>query len=285
MAELVEIIGITHNPFLPRLLAGGAAFPDGDAVRADYALMRERLAAASPDVIVTIASDHLNQWFTDNMPAFLVGKAPRAEGPFPQEIKRFGLEPYYAKVDTALAKWFVAEGFNEGVDFAFSDEFLLDHAFTVPLHFLRPEMDLPIVPVWTNVMAPPLPPARRFFEVGRALARLIERAPTSQRVAVVSSGHFAVEVGGPRSNRGGSPDEAFDRRMMDLISAGDAESLISETSFERLIEAGNVTPGFLNYVMLVGLANASAPRATMLRIPERSGAVYYMEWTLGTAVA
>lgn len=285
MAELVEIIGITHNPFLPRMLAGAGTFPEAEAVRADYALMRERLAAAAPDVIVTIASDHLNQWFTDNMPAFLVGKAPRAEGPFPQEIKRFGLEPYYAIVDTHLAKWFVAEGFNEGVDFAFSDEFRLDHAFTVPLHFVRPEMDLPIVPVWTNVMAPPLPPARRFFDVGRALARLIARAPSAQRIAVVSSGHFAVEVGGPRSNRGGSPDEAFDRRMMDLITAGNAEAVISEASFERLMQAGNVTPGFLNYVMLLGLTNGSAPRSTVLRIPEASGAVYYMEWTLGTAVA
>jgi protocatechuate 4,5-dioxygenase beta chain len=285
VAELVEIIGITHNPFLPRLLERSNGDPELEEIRADYALMRERLTAARPDVILTIASDHLNQWFTDNMPAFLVGKAPRAEGPFPQERKRFGLAPYYASIDTTLARWLVAEGFGEGVDFAFSDEFMLDHAFTVPLHFVRPEMDLPIVPLWTNVIAPPLPPARRFFVVGRALARLIERAPTAQRVAVVCSGHLAVEIGGPKSDRATSPDEVFDRRMMELITAGDAEGVINEASFDRLMEAGNITAGFLNYVMLLGLAGGKAPSATVLRLPKSTTAVYYMEWALGKTVA
>lgn len=259
--------------------------PELEEIRADYALMRERLTLARPDVIVTIASDHLNQWFTDNMPAFLVGKAPRAEGPFPQERKRFGLAKYYASIDAQLARFFVAEGFGEGVDFAFSDEFMLDHAFTVPLNFVRPEMDLPIVPLWTNVTAPPLPPARRFFDVGRALGRLIERAPSPERVAIVSSGHFAVEIGGPKSDRPGSPDELFDRRMMELISAGDAEGVINEASFERLMEAGNITAGFLNYVMLLGVAGGRAPNATMLRLPKSTTAVYYMEWALGKALA
>jgi protocatechuate 4,5-dioxygenase beta chain len=279
MAELVEIIGITHNPFLAQMLkADDGADPVLKVIADDYALMRERLAKARPDVLVVIASDHLNQWFMDNMPAFLVGKAPRADGPFPHEQRSFGLAPYSAAVDTALAKWFVAEGFDEGVDFAFSDEFLIDHAFTVPLNFVRPEMDLPIVPIWTNVMAPPLPPADRFYVVGQALGRLIARAPAKQRIAVVTSGHLAVEVGGPKPHTAGSTDEEFDRKMMAFIETGDVKSVLRDSTFERLLQAGNVTPGFLNYVMLLGVAEGRKPSSIALRFPRGTTAVYYMEW-------
>ena len=281
MAELVEIIGVTHNPFLPNMLENDdGSDPVLKTIADDYALMRERLAQARPDVIVVIASDHLNQWFMDNMPAFLVGKAPLAAGPFPHEERGFHIAPYSVPVDQTLARWFVAEGFSEGVDFAFSEEFLIDHAFTVPLNFVRPEMDLPVVPIWTNVMAPPLPPAERFYVVGQALGRLIARAPANQRVAVVSSGHLAVEVGGPKPNTAGSTDEAFDRNMMRFIEAGDVKSVLRDSTFERLLEAGNVTPGFLNYVMLLGVAEGRKPTSIALRFPSKTTAVYYMEWAL-----
>jgi len=278
MAKLVEIIGITHIPLLERLLAQPDDDPALVEIKQDYALMRTRLAESRPDAIVVIASDHLNQWFMDNMPAFLVGKAPHAKGPFPHERKIFGLPEYEAPVNVDLARWFVAEGFQCGVDFAFSEEFLIDHAFTVPLRFVRPEGDIPIVPVWTNVMAPPLPPASRFHAVGTALRTLIEKAPFELRVAVVSSGHLAVEVGGPKLTLS-SPDVAFDQRMMELIAAGKSADVVREASIDRLMQAGNVTPGFLNYVMLIGLAGGTVPRATGLRFPKMTPAVYYMEWS------
>lgn len=279
MAKLVEIIGLTHNPALERLLAQRGDDPLLALIVEDYALMRRRLAESRPDVIVVIASDHLNQWFMDNMPGFLIGKAPRAKGPFKTERDLFGLPEYDATVHVELARRLVAAGFDAGVDFAFSDEFLIDHAFTVPLTFVRPEMDLPIVPLWTNVMAPPLPPATRFFTVGETLRQLIEAVPLDLRVAIVSSGHFAVEVGGPNFGDGTSPDPAFDKRMMELITAGDADTIVREATFDRLVEAGNVTPGFLNYVMLLGLANGVPPRATVLRFPKQTAATYYMEWS------
>jgi protocatechuate 4,5-dioxygenase beta chain len=282
MAELVEIIGITHNPFLPKLLRAGGDDPALELIASDYAYMRECLTAARADVILVIASDHLNQWFMDNMPAFLVGKAPRTHGPFPHERNAFGLDAYEAVIDVELARWLVARGFDEGVDFAFSAEFLIDHAFTVPLNFVRPEADLPIVPVWTNVMAPPLPPAARFFTVGEALTRLIKSWPGNQRVAVLTSGHFAVEVGGPKPNTAGSTDLEFDVQMMGLIADGDAAAVVRNATFERLMQAGNVTPGFLNYVLLLGMAGGAKPTATALRFPAATTAVYYMEWALGT---
>jgi protocatechuate 4,5-dioxygenase beta chain len=170
------------------------------------------------------------------------------------------------------------------VDFAYSDEFIMDHAFTVPLGFVRPEMDLPVVPVWTNVVAPPLPTSRRFFEVGQAIRKAIEALPNDKRVGVLSSGHMAVELGGPRMLDGGSPDPQFDRRMMELIGAGDGETVVREATVERMRSAGNMTAGFLNYVLLLGMAGGRTPSAAGVRFPEpiasNTGAIPHMAWDL-----
>jgi protocatechuate 4,5-dioxygenase, beta chain len=258
MGKLVEIIGVTHTPFLPKILAEAEAGSTAEVVRDEYAWMREKLADAKPDLIITVASDHLNQWFTDNMPAFLVGKSASAQGPFPHEMKNFGLAPYEAQIDQQAATCLVEEGWKARVDLAFTDEFRMDHAFTVPLNFVRPEADVPIVPIFTNVMAVPVPPPLRFYQVGEALRSMIEALPGDKRVAVVSSGHLSVELGGPKMGRGPA-DLEFDNRMMEIIGSGDYDTLLKEATPERMLQAGNVTAGFLNYILLCGVSNGKAP--------------------------
>ena len=46
---------------------------------------------------------------------------------------------YKVPFDVHVAKAIICEGFRHGVDFAFSDEFRLDHAFIVPLAMLSIE--------------------------------------------------------------------------------------------------------------------------------------------------
>jgi len=108
----------------------------------NFNLTREELKQARPDVLIVVGSGHLNQWFMDNMPPFTIGKAPATDGPFPHEVRRFNLSEYHTDVNMDLAKTLVREGFQKEVDFAFSDEFMIDHAFTIPLSLIRPEMNL-----------------------------------------------------------------------------------------------------------------------------------------------
>ena len=279
MAELVEIIGITHSPNFPGMITEPNPEPAIIQAAQDYEAMRKRMTSLHPDVLVVIASDHLNQFFMDNMPAFLIGKAPKAEGPFPHEVRMFGIAPYSAEVEVDVAKNMLHLAPRMGVDFSFSDEFRIDHAFTVPLNFIRPEMDLPIVPIFTNVMAPPVPPAQRFFEVGKAIRRMIDELPSSKRVGVLSSGHLAIEIGGPKEGRSSS-DPEFDRRMMNLVGRGDVKNVIKEATWEKMMASGNVTPGFLNFVLLMGLANGKAPSISGVRFPKSKGSVPYMAWDI-----
>jgi protocatechuate 4,5-dioxygenase, beta chain len=138
-------------------------------------------------------------------------------------------------------------------------------------------MDLPIVPISTNVMAPPVAPARRFHEVGVAIRAIIERLPPELRVAVVASGHTSTEVGG-RDLLGGSINEEFDRKMIDLIDQADVQGLLNEASWERMIDAGNQTPGFLNYVLLVGIAGKTRPTSIDYAASKRFAGALFVNW-------
>lgn len=280
MAQLVQIIGVTHNPMLPGIFLN--RMDDDPAVRPawdNFALMREKLAAARPDAVIVAAGDHLNQWFMDNMPPFVVGKAPHAEGPFPHELRGTALQPYAVDVDVALADALLSDGYRQGVDFAFSHEFRLDHAFTMPLTFIRPEMDVPIVPLWTNVMAPPIPPAQRFYDVGLAIRGIVEALPADKRVAIITSGHMANSVGGPGMLRiRTNPEPEFDLTMQGLITAGDAAGVVREASWERLIAAGNGTPGFLDYVLALGVARGARPSFVALNSTRITTAQFFVTW-------
>jgi hypothetical protein len=45
-----------------------------------------------------------------------------------------------------------------------------------------------------------------------------------------------------------------------------------------MMASGNVTPGFLNFVLLMGLADGKAPSVSGVRFPKSKGSVPYVAW-------
>ncbi|NUR92983.1 MAG: extradiol ring-cleavage dioxygenase [Nonomuraea sp.] len=271
MAEIVGIYGTTHNPLLWR-----ARGDDLAATRAGFDHLRVRLAEARPDVVLVVATDHLTQWFYENMPSFLIGKAPSIPATFWNEEREFGLPYREMSGDAALAREVLGGGIERGVDFAASDSFRADHSVLVPLLYLTPELDVPVVPVFTNCMAPPLPTAARFFQVGEVLRQAVEDSPLERRVAVVASGHLATEVGGPR-HFAGSPDPGFDEAAVEWMAAGDVDGALKALSYDRLVEAGNVTHQFLNFMVAMGVAGG-APALHAEGARSRFATSPFFEW-------
>jgi len=219
MATVAAVIASTHHPFYYR--ASTSAGPDrppfADEWVAKIEAFRQTLTRAEPDVLVMVGSDHFHQLWLDNMPQFLVGKAPFFDANWYNEEREFGLPRMRLAGDEDLAAYLLREGLDAGFDLAFSNELRIDHSVTCPIITLRPQADLPIVPVYTNIFAPPMPRPSRFVELGRALRRMVEAWPSDKRVAIIGTGHLSLELGGPRQFGPHGPDPEFDRKAVAWI--------------------------------------------------------------------
>jgi protocatechuate 4,5-dioxygenase beta chain len=259
MAQIVSIIGITHNPFMPRLFQQPQQPPGAAKVKERIAMMRQKLAEANVDVLVCIGNDHLHQFFMDNMPAFMIGKMERYDGTFYDEEREFGLPKCKLEGDLDVSDAIMEGAFDRGVDFSYSNELTIDHSIIVPMMFVRPEMDIPIVPILTNCIAPPMPRPKRYFEVGKALRAAIDSLPTNKRIGVLVSGHLSLEIGGPKMFEPKLTDPNFDANAVGWIVNGNIDAAAEACAPDKVIQYGNMTTGYLNFIMMMGLANSAKP--------------------------
>ncbi len=256
MAEIVAVIASTHHPFYYKASTAPEEEkpPFADEWVRKILAFRETLTRANPDVLVMVGSDHFHQMWLDNMPQFLVGKAPFYDANYYNEEREFGLPRLFLRGDEGLSAHILRGGLDAGFDLAFSNELRIDHSITCPIITLRPEADLPIVPIYTNIFAPPLPQPKRFVQLGAAIRELVESWPSEQRVAIIGTGHLSLELGGPRQFGPHGPDPAFDAKAVEWIATGDLEGCLSEVSLDQLWEPGNATHGFMDFMLMMGVA-------------------------------
>ena len=256
MAEISAVIASTHHPFYYRASTstGPERPPFADEWQAKIERFRETLTVADPDVLLLVGSDHFHQFWLDNMPQFLVGHAEQYDANWYNEEREFGLPRMHMAGDRDLSGHILRGGLDAGFDLAFSNELRLDHSVTCPIITLRPQNDLPVVPVYTNIFAPPLPQPKRFVQLGQALRELVESWPSDKKVAIIGTGHLSLELGGPRQFGPHGPDPEFDEKAVEWIRTGDLERCLAEVTIDNLLEHGNATQGFMDFMLMMGVA-------------------------------
>ena len=256
MATVVAVLASTHHPFYYKASTSPPESrpPFADEWVRKVEAYRETLTRANPDVLVMVGSDHFHQLWLDNMPQFLVGKAPVYDANYYNEEREFGLPRMTLQGNEELSAHILRGGLDAGFDLAFSNELRLDHSITCPIITTRPQADLPVVPVYTNIFAPPLPQPKRFVQLGQTLRELVESWPSDLRVAIIGTGHLSLELGGPRLFGPHGPDPEFDAKAVEWIAAGDLEKTLAEVTLDSLHTPGNATHGFMDFMLMMGVA-------------------------------
>jgi aromatic ring-opening dioxygenase catalytic subunit (LigB family) len=256
MARIVGAYGVPHTPAFPALVARDG--PDCEIARL-YARVRQELVEARVDVVVLLDSDHLNTFFFDNLPTFAVGVADSFHGP---NDGTDGLTQRRVPADRELAARLHAGMVDSGFDPAQMRRFTVDHSIIVPVHFLTPELDIPVIPIYINGLVAPLPSAQRCVQLGRLLAELVADWPDELRVGVVASGSFSLEVGGPRIAAGrnwGVPAPDWAARVVEHVREGEIDALVHAATPKQLHLAGNVGGELLNWLTLLGAVEGRRP--------------------------
>ncbi len=70
---------------------------------------------------------------------------------------------------------------------------------------------------------------------------------------MVVSGNLSLEVGGPEQMMPYSVDPDFDVQAMDWLVNRDFDSLVAESTYERLMTHGNTSFQFLNMITMAAM--------------------------------
>jgi gallate dioxygenase len=269
MAKFVGAYGVPHTPHFAQLV--NREGPESETGKL-FTAVRQDLLRAAPDVIVMFDTDHLNTFFLDNLPMLAVGVVESFHGP--------NDEPPEVPVQTVpshpvLAAHIRKCGIHAGFDLALAQEFAVDHSIMIPLHFLTPGMDIPVIPIFINGHVAPLPSAERVLAFGEVVRNAIESFTGPERIAVIGSGSFSLEVYGPKIAPGknfGVPDPAWAETVSKRLRDGTIRTLVTEATAERMAAAGNVAGELLNWLAMVGAAS-SGP-ATWIHLQAAFGHAY-----------
>jgi 2,3-dihydroxyphenylpropionate 1,2-dioxygenase len=156
--------------------------PQGGRHDVDAALRRlgERIEAFDPEVVFQFSPDHYNGFFYDLMPPFCLGVQAAAIGDWQTHSGPL-------RVPEAIALGTHAAATAAGIDLAISYRMVIDHGFTQFWQITVGAADrYPIVPLFINCAAPPLPPFARVRRLGEAIGRYA--VSLNKRVLFVGSG-------------------------------------------------------------------------------------------------
>lgn len=239
------------------------ASPENFAKQADAAQkhldrLADAIAEARPDALVIVGDDQEELFDRSHMPAFAIFTGD-AVVMYPKNELSPGLPEWYRRANegygmdkahrypgaSSLANFLVEDLIAQGADVAVATSVLdpnqagFGHAFGFVVERLCKGRSIPIVPVMLNTYYPPnVPTAARCYDLGRMIAKSIQRAPGGQRIVIVASGgltHFHT-------------DEVFDRRVIDAMAAHDTSTLRGLPAFA--LRSGNSE--ILNWVMTAG---------------------------------
>ncbi|NND50216.1 MAG: extradiol ring-cleavage dioxygenase, partial [Rhizobiales bacterium] len=202
-----------------------------DRLYAALAAQSQAIRDSGAQVLVVVAAEHFANFFMNNMPPFCIGLGERHSGPIedPDWLR-------INKVEIAgapeLARKMTAQ-IMQSVDVAYAEEWQFDHGIMVPLHFLTPKYDLPVIPININCQGPPLTPLKRAWAFGEALRRACDHA--EEAIAVIGTGGISHWPATPDS---GKINEAWDREFLDRLARQDKLALLSYSDEQTYLEAG-----------------------------------------------
>ncbi len=222
-----------------------------DAEKA-FTVLRSDLDAARPDVLIVVANDQFVNFFFDNIPTFFVTLADEVQGQFTRYRFNYRNHP-------ELGRAILEAGVGAGLDLSFGEDIELQHTQMVPLHFLLPEPDIPILPIFVNTWIDPLPTPARCYALGNLIRQVADASP--HRVAMLATGGLSHFPGSPRI---GEIDTSFDEGLLRQMRDG-AGPALAELTLEQLRQSGNSE--FLNWMVTVG-AVSDTPASETFYMPD-----------------
>ena len=287
MAQIVAGVCASHSTLMNTHWDQTADKEGAERFRQGLAVARDHVAAAEPDAVIVIGSNHFRGFWLDLIPSFTIGVGEciaSGESGTPK-----GPIPVHTELARAIADHVVE---RSAIDLAFSARLQIDHGQTHAIQYVLDGIDVPIVPLVLNVFAQPLPTPRRCEQLALAIRSAIADYDPDLRVAVVGSGGLSHGLPWPDWRDPEGDDEEFmveawlngrdnwsdydvrrrqiiraaeatinsdfDRRFMAAFADGTAQQFYDMTTQEIEAEAGNGAQEIRSWLMTATLCGHPA---------------------------
>ena len=170
------IRALTHHPFYYKTsqLPVDERPPFADQWITMMTSIQQILTRARPDLLVMIGSDHFHQLVVGQHAAVPGRQGPWFDANWYNEEREFGLPRLKLRGRKSSPRISCEKAWTPISTWRSPTSCGIDHSITCPIIALRPDADLPIVPIYTNIFAPPLPQPKRFVQLGKAVRELVE---------------------------------------------------------------------------------------------------------------
>jgi hypothetical protein len=94
------------------------------------------------------------------------------------------------------------------------------------------------------------------------MASAVKTLPQKMRVAVIATGSFSLEIGGPKidpGKRNSVPDIEWSKHLHRRIGKAEFQEIVEEATPQRMWKAGNIGGELLNWVVLFGMVGKAKP--------------------------
>ncbi|MGY8634280.1 hypothetical protein RAD15_17520 [Bradyrhizobium sp. 14AA] len=240
----------------------------------------DRLAAVAPDVVVIIGDDQAELFSHANMPAISIFHGeeilthekhltPQTPGWVGTVMKGYAMDavhsfPGQPQFALELIRGLIEEDVDVAAAAKVEDPLKagFGHAYGFIIERLFRGRAIPVVPVLLNTYYPPnAPTARRCYDIGTKLARIIDKSPRNLRIAVAASGglsHFVV-------------DEQLDRKVLNAIRCKHPQVLRGLTRNELNSGSSEILNWVMAAAMSEGLTNDWSEYYPAYRTPAGTG--------------
>lgn len=233
---------VSHAPGMTAW-AEAAPPPQRDCIKIGFERLKGELDASGTEALILLTSEHWANFFLDHMGAFCIGRAASYQGPIEPWLK---VDKAELKGDPALAAEILEACYDEGFEPGFAYELEFDHGTMVPLHFLAPGMERPVVPIYFNTLAAPQPTAKRCLAFGRVIGKVAARS--ARRIGVIATGGLSHD---PGERNHGVIDIEFDRQFLAAMAGGEVKRL-ARYSRADFAAAGAGAFELLSWIALAG---------------------------------
>jgi 2,3-dihydroxyphenylpropionate 1,2-dioxygenase len=187
MTEVVLGVGASHSTLMNTHWDQVVHTDRASAFRDALGTARDRIAAAEPDVVVIVGSNHFRGFWLDLIPSFTLGVGEViAAG-------ESGTPKGPQNTDPVFAQTLATHLVESGSEVAISARLQIDHGQSHAIQYLLDGVGVPVVPLVVNVFAQPLPTVARCVELGEKLAGV----PGDKRVVVIASGGLSHQLPWP----------------------------------------------------------------------------------------